>query len=402
MSKNIIIIGGGAAGFFAAINCAEKNRDYTITILEKSSTVLSKVKISGGGRCNVTHGCFDVKELVKFYPRGEKQLLGPFTKFNPSSTINWFEKRGVEIKKEEDGRMFPVSDSSQTIINCFLGEAARLGIKVNLQCGVQSLQRLENAFRIETTTHQTLSADAVIVTTGSSHSVWNMLGALGHTIVTPVPSLFTFNINDERIKGLEGLAVDTAKVSLPFGTKLNARGPVLITHWGMSGPAILRLSALGARALHALDYKFEVEINWVNKDTAELKEIIQLFKKNNPKKNILTNPLFGVPKRLWERLVFYKLQKTALNFADLSNALIASIAVELTASRFPVSGKSTYKDEFVTSGGVNLSEVDFRTMQSKIIPGLFFAGEVLDIDAVTGGFNFQAAWTTAYIAAQSV
>lgn len=402
MSKNIIIIGGGAAGFFAAINCAENNPDYTVTILEKSSSLLAKVKISGGGRCNVTHACFEPKDLVKFYPRGEKQLLGPFTRFNPSHTIDWFLQRGVEIKREDDGRMFPITDSSQTIIDCFLSEAKRLRVKISMQCGVEKMQMANGKWQINTSTNEVIAADAVIVTTGSSHSVWKMLEQLGHKIVPPVPSLFTFNINDERIKGLEGLSVERAGVSVVSNSKLCSTGPLLITHWGLSGPAILRLSAWGARELAVVNHKFEIEINWLNKDFSEVKEILKLFKQNHPKKGVVTTPLFGIPKRLWERLITFNLKLTASNFANLPNAQIESLARELTASRFKVSGKSTFKDEFVTSGGVDLAEVDFRTMQSKKVPNLFFAGEVLDIDAITGGFNFQAAWTTAFIAAQTI
>ncbi len=402
--KHVVIIGGGAAGFFAAINCAENNPDYKITILEKSSSLLNKVKISGGGRCNVTHACFDAKELVKFYPRGEKQLLGPFTRFNPSNTIDWFNQRGVEIKREDDGRMFPASNSSQTIIDCFLNEAKRLGVKIRMQCGVEEISIQNSEFRIKTSTGEEIIADAMIVTTGSSHRVWKMLEELGHTIVAPVPSLFTFNIKDERIKGLEGLSVPNAAVRV-LGTNSTfsvPNSPLLITHWGMSGPAILRLSAWGARELAEVNHRFEVEVNWVNKDLNTVQETLKQFKLSNPKKGVSTNPLFGIPKRLWERLTTLNFKLQTLNFADLSNQQIDSLAKELTASRFLVSGKSTYKDEFVTSGGVSLSEVDFRTMQSKKVPNLYFAGEVLDVDAITGGFNFQAAWTTAFIASQTI
>jgi len=402
--KHVVIIGGGAAGFFAAINCAENNPDYKITILEKSSSLLNKVKISGGGRCNVTHACFDAKELVKFYPRGEKQLLGPFTRFNPSNTIDWFNQRGVEIKREEDGRMFPASNSSQTIIDCFLNEAKRLGVKVRMHCGVEEIRNQKSEIRIKTSTGEEIIADAVIVTTGSSHQVWMLLEELGHKIVKPVPSLFTFNIKDERIKGLEGLSVPNAAVRV-LGTNSTfnvPNSPLLITHWGMSGPAILRLSAWGARELAEVNHRFEVEVNWVDKDLNTAKETLKQFKLSNPKKGVSTNPLFGIPKRLWERLTTLNFKLQTLNFADLSNQQIDSLAKELTASRFLVSGKSTYKDEFVTSGGVSLSEVDFRTMQSKKVPNLYFAGEVLDVDAITGGFNFQAAWTTAFIASQTI
>ncbi len=408
MSKKVIVIGGGAAGFFAAINCAALHPEYEVTILEKSSTILNKVKISGGGRCNVTHACFDARELVKNYPRGEKQLLGPFTRFNPSHTIDWFARHGVAIKREEDGRMFPVTDSSQTIIDCFTGEANRLGVKLLLRTGADALEFVGNKWQLTTGSGDKMVADAVVITTGSSHQVWKMLAGLGHTIVEPVPSLFTFNINDARIKGLEGLSVPAARVQiLNFKSKVPVLpAPLLITHWGMSGPAILKLSAFAARELARLSYKFEVEVNWLNEDFNTVKEALKLFKQHNARKNVLANPLFNLPRRLWERVVqadFDAAKRDGKsNYADLPNAAIDSLAKALTASRFQVGGKSTFKDEFVTSGGVDLSEIDFKTMQSRKAPNLYFAGEVLDIDAITGGFNFQAAWTTAFIASQTI
>lgn len=401
MSKQVIIIGGGAAGFFAAINCAIKNPAYQITILERTSTVLNKVKISGGGRCNVTHACFDPKELVKFYPRGEKQLLGPFNRFNPTNTLQWFADRGVKIKREADGRMFPVTDNSQTIIDCFMAEVKRLGIQIKYSTGVSNLVPDGDNWLVHTSGGQVIKADAVIVTAGSSHGVWDTLKQLGHTIVTPVPSLFTFNIKDERIKGLEGLSVPQAQVSV-INTKLQARGPLLITHWGMSGPAILRLSAWGARALSAINHHFEIEVNWISTDTNEVKDTLKHYKQSHPKKGVATTPLFDIPKRLWERITAQHIAKAGCNYADLSNSMIDALAAEITRARYKVAGKSTNKDEFVTAGGVDLAEIDFRTMQSKKHTNLYFAGEVLDIDAITGGFNFQAAWTTAYIASQTI
>ncbi|MES2620082.1 MAG: NAD(P)/FAD-dependent oxidoreductase [Bacteroidota bacterium] len=401
MKKQVVVIGGGAAGFFAAITCAEKNPDFNITILEKSPQLLYKVKISGGGRCNVTHACFEPKQLVKNYPRGETQLLGPFTRFNPTNTIDWFETRGVELKAEDDGRMFPATDTSQTIIDCYLREAKRLKIKIETLIGVDSLQMTDDRWRLNTSKGE-ICADAVIVASGSSSRMWTALEKIGHSIVPAVPSLFTFNIKDERIKGLEGLSVDQAKVTVVSKQKLNATGPLLITHWGMSGPAILRLSAWDARELAATNHKFEIEVNWINKEASEVKDTLKLFKQNHPKKNVVANPLFSIPRRLWERLVSGNSLNSNFNFADLSNKQIELLAETFTASRFSVSGKSTYKDEFVTAGGIDLNEVDFKTMQSKKWPGLFFAGEVLDIDAITGGFNFQAAWTTGWIAGTSI
>jgi len=408
MSKKIIVIGGGASGFFAAIACAEAHPGYDITILERSPNLLSKVKISGGGRCNVTHACFEARQLVKYYPRGEKQLRGPFTRFNPTHTIDWFRSRGVELKTEEDGRMFPVTDNSQTIINCFLGEAKRLGVKIQTHVGVEDLippkTNPENAqWTLITNSGSTMLADAVIVATGSSARVWSMLSGLGLQIVSAVPSLFSFNIKDERINDLVGLSVETATVSV-VDTRLKTEGPLLITHWGMSGPGILRLSAWGARLLAERHHQFQIEVNWTGKHTMpEVIEDIKQVKRRHAKKVVTANPLFNIPRRLWERLSgLVTGNKPQFNYADLSNKQIEHLAKEIVAGRYKVTGKSTFKDEFVTAGGVDLKEIEFKTMQSKKLPGLFFAGEVLDIDAITGGFNFQCAWTTGWISGTSV
>ena len=406
MSKTIVVIGGGAAGFFAAMACAEMHSDYKVIILERSPNLLSKVKISGGGRCNVTHACFEPRQLVKNYPRGEKQLLGPFTRFNPNHTIDWFNARGVELKAEEDGRMFPVTDNSQTIIDCFLSEAKRLGVKIQTQVGAEELLppvSEGNKWTVITNVGSLVMADAVIVTGGSSARIWAMVEKLGLNIVQPVPSLFTFNIKDERIKGLEGLSVEMASVSV-VQTKLKTEGPLLITHWGMSGPGILRLSAWGARLLAEKQHQFEIEVNWTgNHPVATVIEDIQQVKRRHSKKQVTGNPLFNIPRRLWERLSgLVTNNKPMFNFADLSNKQIEQLAREIAAGRYKVTGKSTYKDEFVTAGGVDLNEIDFKTMQSKKLPGLYFAGETLDIDAITGGFNFQSAWTTGFIAGTSV
>lgn len=401
--KEVLVIGGGAAGFFAALACAENNPGFRITILEKSSTLLSKVKISGGGRCNVTHACFDAKALVKNYPRGEKQLLGPFTRFNPVHTIEWFKSRGVWLKTEEDGRMFPTTDSSQTIMDCFITEAHRQRIRIRTQHGVEDIMIHGSGFEVKTNRGDSLYADALIITTGSGSSMWNILTKLGHKITPPVPSLFTFNNNDERIRGLEGLSVSQAIVSVIPHSKLTASGPLLITHWGLSGPAVLRLSAWGARTLAEVNHRFQISVNWTGEYAAfEVTKTFKEYKQNHPKKTVAANPLYSLPKRLWERLCSINVGSSTINFADLSNKQIDLLAETLTASRFTVTGKSTFKDEFVTAGGVSLDEVDFKTMQSKKFPGLYFAGEVLDIDAITGGFNFQAAWTTGWIAGNSL
>jgi predicted Rossmann fold flavoprotein len=404
--KTIVIIGGGAAGFFAAINCAEKNPGYKVIILEKSNQLLAKVKVSGGGRCNVTHACFEPRQLVKNYPRGEKQLLGPFTRFNPTDTIEWFRKRGVQLKTEADGRMFPATDQSQTIISCFLDEAKKLGIAIKLLTGVKELRQQDGKWQVMTSAEAIIEADKVIVTAGSSAGVWKMLENLGLKIIQPVPSLFTFNIKDERLKGLEGISVPNGTVSLIPNPRsgipqLKSSGPVLITHWGLSGPGILRLSAWGARSLASAQHQFEIEVNWLGDTTGNaVVDSLKQYKVAHPKQIISSNPQFNMPSRLWSRLV--EVPGTTMRFADLSNKQIIASAQGLTASRFKVTGKSTYKDEFVTAGGVDLNEIDFKTMESKKFPGLYFAGEVLDIDAITGGFNFQCAWTTGYIAATSL
>jgi len=396
--KHIVVAGGGAAGFFAALACAEANPEYRVTILEKSQKLLQKVSISGGGRCNVTHACFDARELVKFYPRGHKQLIGPFSRFNPTHTINWFAQRGVQLKTESDGRMFPVTDSSQTIINCFINEANRLKVAIQLGAGIDKLTPVNNTWQIQLHTGKTLVADAIIITAGSSLQVWKMLAATGHTIVPPVPSLFTFNISDKRLQDLQGLSVSKATVSIT-GSKLKTSGPLLITHWGLSGPAILKASAWGARELAAINHRFEIDVNWTGTLTREeVKSELLRNKTEHPKRQPWNHPLFNIPQRLWKALTDCE----GMNYADLSKSKIESMAGNLAASHFAVHGKSTFKDEFVTAGGVDLSEVDFKTMQSKKLNGLYFAGEVLDIDAVTGGFNFQAAWTTGFVAGTSV
>jgi len=398
--KHVVIIGGGAAGFFSALACAEHNSHYQVTILEKSPNLLSKVKISGGGRCNVTHACYDPKLLVKNYPRGEKELIGPFMRFNPTNTVEWFSLRDVKLKTETDGRMFPITDLSQTIIDCFLNEAKRLHVTIKTQTGVSTMQNTNGKWQLQTNKGDTIIADAVIITAGSSASVWDMLRGLGHNIIRPVPSLFTFNIKDERIKDLQGLAVPNATVTVQ-GTKLQTKGPLLITHWGLSGPAILRLSAWGARQLADISYKCEIEVNWTGAETVgSVTEYIKQYKGNHPKQTVAANPQLNIPSRLWEKLCGDDIK--ALRFADLSNKHITLLANNIAACKFAVTGKSTFKDEFVTAGGIDLKEVDFKTMQSKKLPGIYFAGEVLDIDAITGGFNFQSAWTTGYIAGTSI
>lgn len=397
---DVICVGGGAAGFFTAINIAEKHSKLKIAILERGKEVLTKVRISGGGRCNVTHACFEPNELVKFYPRGEKELKGPFNQFCSGDTIEWFEKHGVELKIEEDGRMFPVSNSSQTIIDCFMNAATKAGIKILTSQSVQSLYQAEEFWKIDTQ-HDKFTATKLVLSTGSNPKMWEMINGLGHSIVEPVPSLFTFNITDKRIKELPGVsALATVKVK---NTKLEATGPLLVTHWGMSGPGILKLSAWGARILAEKKYQFAISVNWLNDiDLAEAEVILKSLKQEHSKKVIAKKSPFDFPNRLWEKLVLAAEIGEDLKWADLSNKQIYNLAQQLTEGTYQVSGKSTYKDEFVTAGGIDLKEVNFKTMQSKLHSNLYFAGEIVNIDAITGGFNFQNAWTSGFIVANSI
>lgn len=397
---NIIIIGGGAAGFFTAINLVEKNPKLKVAILERGKNVLEKVRISGGGRCNVTHACFVPNDLVKFYPRGERELKGPFHQFCSGDTIEWFEKHGVELKIEEDGRMFPVSDSSQTIIDCFLNATQKLKIDVLTGHSVQELYQGENYWKISTN-QVVFSCQKVIMTTGSNPKIWELLQDLGHTIIPPVPSLFTFNIKDFRIKDLMGVATNAAvKVK---NSKLNAIGPLLITHWGMSGPGILRLSAWGARELAEKKYHFAIQVNWIpGYSFDEIVEELKTIKEENAKKLVTKYAQFNLPKRLWESLTKAATISEEIKWADVNKKQLHLLAEQLTNAEFQVNGKSTFKEEFVTAGGIDLKEVNFKTMESKILPNLYFAGEILNIDAITGGFNFQNAWTGGFIIANSI
>lgn len=402
---DIILVGGGAAGFFTAINIAEKNPKLKIAILERGKTVLEKVRISGGGRCNVTHAEFVPKELAKNYPRGEKELIGPFHQFCSGDTIEWFANHGVELKIEDDGRMFPTTDSSQTIIDCFLQAVQQLKIEVLTSQSVQSIFQGNDYWKVETN-HESYSCQKLIMTTGSNPKVWEMLQNIGHSIVPPVPSLFTFNIKDARIKDLMGIsAVATVKVK---GTKLEASGPTLITHWGMSGPGILRLSAWGANLLAAKNYQFTIQVNWLNDATfEETFETLKELKTVHSKKIISKKSPFDFPNRLWESLVHAagigtfstSNDSQDVKWGDVSNKQLMALAVQLTNGEFQVNGKSTFKEEFVTAGGIDLKEINFKTMESKLLPNLYFAGEIVNIDAITGGFNFQNAWTSGFILA---
>jgi predicted Rossmann fold flavoprotein len=397
---DILIVGGGAAGFFTAINIVEKNPKLKVAILERGKEVLSKVRISGGGRCNVTHACFVPNDLVKFYPRGEKELRGPFHQFCTEDTIEWFEKHGIELKIEDDGRMFPTSDSSQTIIDCFLTATQKLKIDILTNQSVQSLFKGEDYWKVETNI-AAFSCQKLVMTTGSNPKIWEMLTKLGHSTISAVPSLFTFNIKDKRIKDLMGLsAFTTVKVK---NTKLESSGPLLITHWGMSGPGILRLSAWGARILADKNYQFVLQVNWLNDLTfEETLEKLKELKLEQSKKAVSKKSPFKFPNRLWESLVLASTIFEDTKWADLSKNQLQNLANQLTNGEFQVNGKSTFKEEFVTAGGIDLKEINFKTMESKLHPNLFFAGEILNIDAITGGFNFQNAWTGGFIIAQTI
>jgi len=402
MNQNfdILIVGGGAAGFFTAINIVEKNPKIKVAILERGAEVLSKVRVSGGGRCNVTHACFEPNELVKFYPRGEKELRGPFHQFCSGDTIEWFEKHGVELKIEEDGRMFPVSNSSQTIIDCFVKATQKLGITVLTGQSVQSIFKKDNFWKVETQSENYI-AEKLVLATGSNPKIWDMLQKQGHAIVNPVPSLFTFNIKDPRIKELPGVAtLVTVKVK---DTKLVSTGPLLITHWGMSGPAILKLSAWGARILHNKNYQFTIFVNWLNDlDSEDAEKTLKTLKQEHAKKAVSKKSAFGLTNRLWESLVLASNIEAETKWADLSKIQLQNLVNQLTNSIFQVNGKSIFKEEFVTAGGIDLKEINFKTMESKLHENLYFAGEIMNIDAITGGFNFQNAWTSGFILANAV
>lgn len=403
-TKKIVIIGGGASGFFAAINLAEKHPDYQILILEKTNKLLSKVKVSGGGRCNVTNHCFDNSELVKNYPRGHKELMQVFARFSVKDTIVWFKEHGIELKAEEDGRMFPITDSSQTIIDCFLKLASKYNIKIITQCEVFAIKKSNDHFKIKTSIEE-LTADIVICSAGGFNKSegYNFIKNLGHTIVEPIPSLFTINLPNENIKKtLQGISVQCAQVKIA-GSKLNYSGPLLITHWGLSGPAVLKLSAFAAHEFYNNEYKAKIMINWAYPlSMAEVETELKQIQKTKHKALPYSTALFNLPKRLWEFLCERSDIPDNKPWAELNKQQLQKLSETICNSSFNMEGKTTFKEEFVSCGGINLKEVDFKTMQSKIVPGLFFCGEVLNIDGITGGFNFQNAWSTAWICANSI
>ena len=405
MSKNkLVVIGGGAAGFFCAINAAAFNPNLEIIIIEKTTKLLSKVKVSGGGRCNVTHSCFSIAEMIKNYPRGENFVKKAFHQFFTTDTINWFGKRGVQLKTEADGRMFPVTNSSQTIIDCLMKEVNKKGIKILLNREVKKLKIDNGKWRIDFANDETIDVDFVCVASGGNakSAQFSWLKELGHTIEEPVPSLFTFNIPDDPIKALMGISVEKVLIKI-VGTKFSQQGPLLITHWGLSGPAVLKLSAFAARELYKPNYDFKIILNWLpiyNEQT--LKEKFLHLRNDIASQKIVNRNPFFLPQRLWE----YFLQQSRINqnirWADLPAKQQNILIKILCAQEFHVKGKTTFKEEFVTAGGIKLIEIDANTMQSKIVPNLFFAGEVMDVDGITGGFNFQHAWTSGWIAGKSI
>lgn len=396
----VAVIGGGAAGFFSAISAKHHNPEAQVTIYEKSDKLLSKVRISGGGRCNVTHHCFKINELVKFYPRGEKPLKKAFGIFSPTDTIDWFKQRGVELKTESDGRMFPTSDSSDTIIKCLMKEVNHLGIGIKTQSSIKSLRVSSEKIELGFKDNQFKEVDKVIIATGGSprSEGFNWLRDLDHDIEEPVPSLFTFNMPDEDIKELMGVVADPVSVKI-MGTKLKSSGPLLITHWGMSGPAILKLSSFGARELSEMDYEFNVLINWTGElSEQEIRDTLKNVVDSHGKKRIYNVNPFELPGRLWEFLIKKLDISDNMIWDNMGKKNINRLVHILMNDEYSVKGKTTFKEEFVTCGGVSLQDIDIKTMESRKVPNLYFAGEVLDIDGVTGGFNFQAAWTTGFIA----
>ncbi len=402
--KQLIVIGGGASGFFCAVNAARINPGLKVILAEKSGKLLSKVKVSGGGRCNVTHACFDIAEMSKKYPRGTNFVKKAFYQFFTTDTIKWFEERGVKLKEESDGRMFPVTNSSQTIIDCLLNEARLYGVEILMNTEVRRIVREESGFTIHFSNQKTQSADFVCLAGGGYPKpfMFNWLTELGHTIEEPVPSLFTFNIPGHPIRELMGVSVANTRMKIA-GSKLEQDGPLLITHWGLSGPAVLKLSAWGARELAIKNYTFKIVVNWLpDYNEQQLAERFQTLRFDIATQKVVNKNPFGLPHRLWEFLLSNSQINTELRWADLPSKDVNKLVKNLCNGEFEVKGKTTFKEEFVTAGGIKLSEIDPNTMMSKKVPGLYFAGEVMDVDGVTGGFNFQHAWTSGFIAGKTI
>jgi predicted Rossmann fold flavoprotein len=404
-SLQIAVVGGGAAGFFGAIAAAEAHPHARVVLLEASRKLLAKVRISGGGRCNVTHACFDPALLVQYYPRGGKALRGAFSRFQPQHTIDWFSKRGVKLKIESDGRMFPVTDDSATVVDCLMQAARQSGVEIYTGVPVVAITKSEAGFELKLKSGERLQSDRLLLTTGSNPQGYQFAKALGHTIESPVPSLFTFNIPDPHLRELAGVSVEPvqAKLLIPDSKPLEQSGAILITHWGLSGPAVLKLSAWGARALYEHQYQATLQINWLPQHNADqLRQELLKAKAEQPRKAIASNCPLLLPRRLWQYLTATVDITPEDRWTDLSKKSLNQLIQELTQNRYSIQGKGVFKEEFVTCGGVRLKDVDFKTMESRCCPGLYFAGEILDIDGVTGGFNFQSAWTTAWIAGQAI
>lgn len=401
---DVIVVGGGPAGFFAAIRCAELNPKLSVLIIEKASQTLGKVLISGGGRCNVTHACFEPDKLVTFYPRGGTELRGAFSRFQPKDTVGWFESRGVKLKTEADGRIFPMTDDSNTIADCLRESAREAGVRVEVRTSLLGVEKSQKGgFRLKVRNGAGafyLQTKKLLITTGSDRKALDIVQSLGHAVVEPVPSLFTFNIKDKRIHDLAGVSVENVTLKMDA---ISTRGALLITHWGLSGPAVLRLSAWGARELFERKYRAKLIVNWLDDYSFDKTlDILQRNKdwKENARRKVSSAPAFSqVPLRLWKQLAHFIGEK---NWGDVSKVELHKLATELTAGEFEIQGKRQFKEEFVTCGGVSLKEVDFKTMQSRVVENLFFAGEVLDIDGITGGFNFQSSWTTGWLAGNAL
>ncbi len=397
----IIVIGGGAAGFFGAIAAARTNVFAQVILLEASQQLLTKVRISGGGRCNVTHACFDGKTLVQNYPRGNKALIGAFSRFQPQDTVAWFHKHGIQLKTEADGRMFPITDSSETIVNCLMSAAKMAGVKICTGTAVVSVNKVNSEFAVVLKSGETLECDRILIATGSNPVGYRIAQGFGHVVETPVPSLFTFNIRDQSLRELAGVSVNPVKLRLdiPEQPQLEQTGALLITHWGLSGPAVLKLSAWGARMLYESKYQGTLLVNWLpGMKQEDIRQKLLQTKEEVPRRSVLLHRAFDIPHRLWQYLVSRIEMNSETPWAELSKKHLNLLVQELYQGQYLVNGKGVFKDEFVTCGGVNLKEVNFKTMESKLVPGIYFAGEVLDIDGVTGGFNFQSAWTTSYLA----
>ena len=407
--RRVAVVGGGAAGCFGAIACAEHHDNAAVTIFEGTRQPLYKVGISGGGRCNVTHNCFDPAELSKSYPRGGRELLGAFNLFQPSDIVAWFKRRGVKLKSEADGRMFPVTDQSATIINCLQTAAANAGVELRTGARIVAIRQVAELaspiYEIEFKAGERLQFDKVLLATGSSPQGYKIAEALGHTIVPCVPSLFTFKIKDQRLDDLSGLSFPTAKVTLSAGVAkpMEQFGPVLITHWGLSGPAVLKLSAWGARSLYMSNYHADLKVNWLaDHDRESMRQALSAQREQHPKRKVASDSFLAMPRRFWERMVSAAEVGETVTWAHLTREALNRIAAEITEGHFKIIGKGEFKDEFVTCGGIKLKEVDFRTMESRICSGLYLAGEILDIDGITGGYNFQSAWTTGWIAGKNM